>query len=132
MIDDYKVTERREFKRCDFENPIHYKEITSRGKKKIFSSIIKGAVKNLSASGILFVINSNDIPNISNLLLLELEYRTAVICKELEQRSLIVRNKFLGKVVRIANNFDGTCDVGVALIPKRSKLLNDIKVMIGE
>lgn len=89
-------------------------------------------VKNLSASGILFVLNAADMPNISNLLLLESDYQTAVICRELEEHSLIAQNKFLGKIVRVANNFDGTCDVGMALIPKHSEILNDIKAVIGE
>ena len=132
MDNNYKGAERRRFERCDFEKPIHYREIEPSGDKKTLTSIVKGIVKNLSAAGVLFVLKSTDIPNISNLLLLELEYHTATICREIERQSLITGNKFLGKVVRIVNNFDGTCDIGVALIPNRDGLSKDIKIMIGE
>jgi hypothetical protein len=130
--DNYNGAERREFRRCDFEKPFQYREIDSSEDIKTVPSVIKGVVKNLSASGILFVINSKNIPNTASLLLLELEYYSAVICKELERRSLIAQNIFLGKVVRIQDNDDGTCDVGVALVPKRSEALNDINTIIGE
>ena len=132
MLDSYKGMERREFKRCNFTKPVHCREVASSSEGEAFSSIIKGMVKNLSASGILFVLNSIDLPSISNFLLLELEYHTSVICQELEKRSLIAQNKFLGKIVRIVNNFDGTSDVGVALIPKSDGSLNDISTMIKE
>ena len=129
---NYAGEERRKFKRFNFEKQVHCREIIASGDKKTFSSIIKGAVKNLSASGILFALDSMDIPDVSNLLLLELEYHTASICRELEKRSLIARNRFLGKVVRVVNNFDGTSDIGVALVPKNDDLLNDIKIVVEE
>jgi len=98
----------------------------------VLSSVAKGVVKNLSASGILLVLNSMDIRSISNLLLLELEYRTAAICRQLERRSLIDQNKFLGRVVRVIDNLDGTSDIGVALIPRKDYLLKNIKTTIEE
>jgi hypothetical protein len=131
-MDDYRGEERRKFKRFDFEKAVHCREIISSGDKKSFSSVVKGAVKNLSASGILFALDSIDIPNVSNLLLLELEYHTASICRELERRSLIARNRFLGKVVRVVDNLDGTSDVGVALVPKNDDLLSEIKIIVEE
>ncbi|MBN1871941.1 MAG: PilZ domain-containing protein [Candidatus Omnitrophica bacterium] len=132
MKNNYAGVERRECERYDFEKPFQYREVTSSGKEKSLSSVIKGVVKNLSASGLLFVINSKNIPNIASLLLLELEYYSAAICRELEERSLIAQNIFLGKVVRIESNADGTSDVGVALVPRQSELTSDIETLIGE
>ena len=132
MKDAYNGDERREFERCDFEKPLQYREIASKGDDHTLSSVIKGVVKNLSASGVLFVITSKKIPNMASLLLLELEYYSAAICKELEQRSLIAQNMFLGKVIRVEDNADGTSDVGVALVPKRRELLDNLDVLVGE
>lgn len=130
MSEVYQGEERREFARCEHKEPVQCRSIETSEDKKSFSSLIKGIVKNLSAAGILFEVNSENVPNVANLLLLELEYQTATICKEIEERSLIARNKFLGKIVRIANNLDGTCDVGVALIPKHTNIPEDIKTLI--
>ena len=130
MINEYTGKEKREFVRYEYKKPIHCRSIKSSKDKKSFSSLIKGMVKNFSASGILFEINSDNVPKISDLLLLELEYRTANICKEIERQALIARNKFFGKIVRIKNNFDGTCDIAVALIPKYSHIPEDIKILI--
>ena len=130
MVGSYTGKERREFVRHDYKKPIHCRTIKSLDGKKSFLPLINGAVKNLSAAGILFIVDSENVPKISNLLLLELEYQTANICKEIESRALIAHNKFLGKVVRIENNIDGTFDVGVALIPKYSHIPEDIKVLI--
>ncbi len=131
MGDRYTGEERREFIRCDYEEPVHCRTIKSSDGKKSFSSSIKGIVKNLSASGILFIVSSESTPKIANMLLLELDYQTSSICQEIEKQSLIARNRFLGKVVRIENNDDNTCDVGVALIPKYNYLPEDIKVLVG-
>jgi hypothetical protein len=41
---------------------------------------------------------------------LDLDYKTATICKEIEERVLILGNKRIGRVVRIEDNEDGTFD----------------------
>ena len=88
--------------------------------------------KNLSASGILFVTNADHVPTISSLLVLDLDYRTATICKEIEKRALIVDNKLLGRVVRIDDNEDGTCGVGVAVVTKSESVPKEVEDLLSK
>lgn len=124
-MNTYKGKERRQFLRYDFEKPLHFSIITSAKDKKGSKDLINAVSKNLSASGILFT--TKEVPRISSLLLLDLDYRTANICHEIEKRALILNNKLFGKVVRIEDNDEGTCNVGVAFITKSDKLSEDLK-----
>jgi hypothetical protein len=130
MTGEYKGEERRAFPRYDFEKPVEYRALEASEDRRFLSAAIRGMVKNVSASGILFIVDALSVPKIASLLLLELEYQTSVVCKEIEERSLIARNRFLGKVVRVANNDDGTCDVGVALIPRHDPLPEGVRMLI--
>lgn len=130
MTESYKGPERREFPRYDYEKPLECKTIESSDEKTYFSSSLKGMVKNLSAAGVLFIVDAGNVPKTASLLLLELEYQTSVVCREIENRSLIAENTFLGKVVRVMENNDGTYDVGVALVPRHDPIPEDIKTLI--
>ena len=127
MTERYTGKERREFLRFDYEKPLHYSLISSPKEKSTFSSFINAVSKNLSAAGILFTIKEKAIPEISSLIMLDLDYSTANVCKEIERRALIKNNKLLGKVVRIEDNGDGTCGVGVVFVTKSNRLSKDIK-----
>lgn len=129
MAEEYIGKDRREFFRYRYEKPIHYSVVTSsKDLNPIASSLIKAVSKNLSASGILF--STKDLPEISSILTLNLDYRTSHVCQEIEERALIVDNKLLGKVVRIEDADDGTWDVGVAFIKKDDYVSKDLKGLI--
>lgn len=128
MGDNYKGAEKREFFRYRHEKPLSYNVISSSDDKNIVSKLIVAVSQNLSASGILFT--TNFLPNISSLLVLDLDYRTTQICREIEDRALIINNRLLGKVVRIEDNDNGTYSVGVAFVKKSEKLPKDIKTLV--
>lgn len=123
--------ERRQFLRCDYEKPIHYSIISTPKDKKSPFSLFKAVSKNLSASGILFITKANDVPEISSLLILDLDYKTANVCHEIDKRALIKNNRLLGRVVRIEDNENGTCGVGIAFINKSDRLSRDVKEIIN-
>ncbi|MFA5146974.1 MAG: hypothetical protein WC515_06360 [Candidatus Omnitrophota bacterium] len=116
---------RREFLRYRYEKPIHYSIVTSsKDLQPIASSVMKAVSKNLSACGILF--STKDAPDMSSVLILDLDHRTSRICQEIEENALIINNKLLGKVVRIEECSDGMRDVGVAFIKKSTDLSKDL------
>ena len=123
--------ERRQFLRCGYEKPIHYSIISAPKDKKSPFSLFKAVSKNLSASGILFITKTNDVPEISSLLILDLDYKTANVCHEIDKRALIKNNRLLGRVVRIEDNENGTCGVGIAFINKSDRLSRDVKEIIN-
>ena len=122
---DHNAKERREFFRYRYEQPVHYKKISLAEDRNVASRLIDAVSKNLSASGILFT--SKYLPEISSILVLDLDYRTTSICKEIENNALMLDNKLFGKVVRIEDNENGLYDVGVAFIKKSEDLAKDIK-----
>ena len=119
--------EKRNFLRYDYNRPIHYKSVTPTSGTISLNDLMDAASKNLSISGILFSTNTDLAPNISSLLVLDVDYRTASICHEIEDNAMIVNNKILGKVVRIEDNENGTCNVGVAFLKKSDPVLQDIE-----
>ena len=64
-------------------------------------------------------------------MVLDLDYRTARVCEEIEKNALIVNNRVLGKVVRVEEKGDGVFDVGVAFVTKSDRLPKDINNIIG-
>ncbi len=122
-----KQNERREFLRFDYEKPLHFSLVSSPRDRGILSSFINAVSKNISASGILFRVEDGAIPEIASLVMLDLDYKTSNICREIDERALIKNNKLLGKVVRIEENSDGTRGVGVAFVTKSDRLSKDIK-----
>lgn len=127
MDREYQRDDRRHFLRVDYKKPIHYSMVSSPKDDKSMASLFKAVSKNLSASGLLFETGSEKVPEISSLIMLDLDYKTANICQEIEKRALIKNNKLLGRVMRIEDNGDGTCGVGVAFVTKSGRLSEDVK-----
>ena len=131
MTDDRSKQERREFFRFDYKKSMHYSMVSSPKDTGTIASLINAVSKNLSASGILFVANASEVPEISSLIMLDVDYKTANICHEIEKRALIKNNKLLGRVMRIEDNGDGTCGVGVAFVTKSNRLSEDVKKVVN-
>jgi len=122
--------DRRAFVRYEHNRPMHYSLVASPGDKTLISRAVSAISKNISASGILFETDKEHIPDLSSLLILDLDYRTAKACADLEDRALIVNNKLLGKVVRIERKDSENVDVGVAFINKSDRLSEDIRKLV--
>ena len=120
--------DKREFLRYRCDKPVNFKILFSPKDKKAASKILNGISKNLSVSGILFA--SDTLPEISSIIALDLDYRTTVICQEIEEKVLIFDNKLIGKVVRIEESDDGTYNVGVAFIKKTDQISPEIKELL--
>lgn len=127
MTNSYDGKEKREFFRYSYNKPIAYLTLNETGDKNITSKILTAVSKNLSAAGILFIANVNKLPGISTILAMDLDYKTATVCQEIEERALILKDKLIGKVVRIDDNEDGTCKVGVAFVTKSDDMTKEIK-----
>lgn len=130
MVDEYSGKDKRQFLRHDYDKTINFKTLSSSKRQDLSSDYTKATSKNLSASGILFVTTVKRVPNISSILALDLDHRTANICQEVEDQAVIVNDKVLGKVVRIEDNDDGTCGVGVAFLKKKSSLAKDLEDLL--
>lgn len=120
--------EKREYLRYRCDKPVDFKILASPKDSGEASKFVSGISKNLSASGILF--SSTQIPEISSVLALDLDYRTTNLCREIEEHVLIVDTKLIGKVVRIEQNDDGSFDIGVAFIKKSDQLPAEIKNLL--
>jgi hypothetical protein len=127
MANIYKGPERREFLRCDFNKPVKYSTVNVVKDQNFTTGLADAISKNLSASGIYFITKVGKVPDISSLLVLDLDYKTATICKEIEERVLILGNKLIGRVVRIEDNEDGTCGIGVAFVKKSDADTKEVK-----
>ena len=128
---NYDGKERRSYVRYQHRVPVHYSFVARPEEKSIVSRAIRAISKNISASGILFSIDKGHMPDLSSILILDLDYRTARVCEALEKRALIVNNKLLGKVVRLQKAKNGEVDVGVAFITKSEDLSEDLRKLIG-
>lgn len=125
MAADYPGEERRQFFRHRHEKPLQYKILNINKLANNDTRLTSAVSKNLSVSGMLFY--SNKIPKLSSLLMLDLDYRNASICQEIEENALIVNNRLFGKVVRVEDTGSGLYDVGVAFIKKTDDLAETIK-----
>lgn len=125
--------DKREFLRIDHNKPLAYRIISEPKSKDFASKFMTAVSKNLSASGILFITNVTKVPSIASLVVLDLDFRTTNVCQEIESKALVLDNKIIGRVVRIEDNEDNTCGVGVAFV-KRSEpmlpILKDIENLI--
>ena len=129
MEKKYTGKEKRAFVRYEHKRPMHFSTVASPRERNIISKFISSISKNISASGILFTTKNTDIPDLSSLLILDLDYKLARACAAVEKRALIVNNKLLGKVVRVVRRSTET-DVGVAFVTKSDRLSEDIKKRI--
>jgi len=120
--------DKREFLRYRCDKPLHFEILLSPKDNSPASKLLGGISKNLSASGILFA--SDECPEISSLLALDLDYRTTSICQEIEEKTLLAGNRLIGKVVRIEEKDGGAYNVGVAFIKKSEKLSPEIKELL--
>ncbi|MCX5686009.1 MAG: PilZ domain-containing protein [Candidatus Omnitrophica bacterium] len=128
MAENYAGKEKREFFRYQHEAPVQYKVLNPAGGKSLSSKLVDAVSKNLSVSGVLFT--SSFLPEISSILVLDLDYRTSRICQEIEKRALMVENRMIGKVVRIEESDNGLYDVGVAFVRKTDKLPKGVKNLL--
>jgi hypothetical protein len=124
----YKGREKREFFRYRYEKPIHFTVIKPSGSKDTLSRLFDVVSKDLSASGMLFT--APRPPELSSIIVLDLDYRATRVCQEIEERAMIVNDKLLGKVVRIEHNDDDSYDVGVAFIKQSDSLSENIKKLV--
>ncbi|MFH0839695.1 MAG: PilZ domain-containing protein [Candidatus Omnitrophota bacterium] len=129
MDENYKSSERRKFLRCNYEKGFSYNAVNLSKDKRFMSSLINAIGRNLSGSGMLF--STSELPALSSLLVLNLDYRTARVCEEIEKNVLIINNRVLGKVVRIEERSSGEYDIGVAFITKSDRLPKDIQSLIS-
>jgi hypothetical protein len=128
-MDDRSLAERREFIRYPFDKQVTCKVISSPSGQTPVSKTLNAFAKNLSVSGVLFA--STFAPELSSIVVLEMDYRTTRICQEIEESALIVNNRVVGKVVRIEDSGDGTYGVGVAFIKKDSDLPKNVEDLIA-
>ena len=127
-MENSSLADKREFLRYSFDKPVTYKVISASNVKSSVSRALDAVAKNLSVSGVLFT--SSFIPEISSIVVLEMDYRTTCICREIEESALIVKNKLIGKVVRIEDRGDGLYGVGVAFIKRLSDLPKNMEKLI--
>ncbi|MFC1508135.1 hypothetical protein ACFL60_00425 [Candidatus Omnitrophota bacterium] len=127
MTTEHKGNEKRKFLRYDYNKPLAYLTLNESSDKNIASNILTAVSNNLSAAGILFTANVNKLPGISTVLAMDIDYQTASVCKEIEERALVLKDKLIGRVVRIEDNEDGTCGVGVAFVTKSDRMAKEIK-----
>ena len=128
MVNTYKGEEKRQFLRCNYEKFFNYNTVSLSKDKNFMSSLINAVTRNLSGSGMLF--STTELPQLSSLLVLDLDYRTARVCEEVDKNALIINNRVLGKVVRIEEKGDGVYDVGIAFVIKSDRLPRDIQSLI--
>ncbi len=128
-MNEFEGSDRREFLRYEYAKPLHFSIVSSPKDRNSTPNLVNAITKNLSASGILF--QTKEIPDIASLLILDLDFKTAKICREIERRAMIINNKLLGKVVRIEDSENGMCDVGVAFVTKDSSVSEDLKKLTG-
>jgi len=126
--DHYHGKEKREFFRYKHEKPVYYRNVgvPSQGGKAVKS--LEAISKNLSASGLLFT--TELVPELSSIVVIELDYRTTQICREIEAKALILSDKLIGKVVRIEEAGEGFYDIGVAFIKKSEAITPELRNMI--
>lgn len=128
MTNNHSGIDKREFFRYRHEKPIHYQILNGHKDENSVSQLMDAVSKNLSASGILFT--TKNPPAMPSILMMDLDYRTTRICQEIEERAFILKDKLLGKVVRIEDNEKGMYNVGVAFVKKSESLPKNIKDLV--
>ena len=128
MQDHYHGKENREFFRYKHEKPVYYRNVGVPSQGGQAAKSLEAISKNLSASGLLFT--TELVPELSSIVVIELDYRTTKICHEIEAKALMISNKLIGKVVRIEDAGEGFYDIGVAFIKKSEAISPELKSMI--
>ncbi|MCX5680283.1 MAG: PilZ domain-containing protein, partial [Candidatus Omnitrophica bacterium] len=128
MQEHYQGKEKREFFRYKHEKPVYYKNVGVPSKGGKAAKSLEAISKNLSTSGLLFT--TELVPELSSIVVIEIDYRTSQICREIEAKALMLGNKLIGKVVRIEEAGEGFYDIGVAFIKKSESIPPELKSMI--
>jgi c-di-GMP-binding flagellar brake protein YcgR len=115
MKKKYSKSERREFLRLDFIEPIAYKVC----EKKVVSKLLKGYTSNISQSGVLCNINQRVSKN--DVLWLSFDRYTLSTCEDIEKRCFIYQSGIFGKVVRVEAKKGGTYNIGIRFITREEK-----------
>ena len=120
-------SERREFLRVHFNQPIEYQRVP-----KDLNGVQASSV-NVSPSGIMFQTPQNP-PDISSIVLMNLDYRTISICKEIEKRALILNNQIVGRVVRVEESPENSTafDVGVCFLTQDQTSSKEVQDVISK
>lgn len=118
MTSRYTGREQREYTRHKYHRPIRYSRIGEPYDRNLHSAFTDAIAKNVSISGISFLNNLVKVPSKASLVALDIDYKTMAIRRKIEERSLIVEDKIIGKVVRVEDNKDGTCGIGVAFVTR--------------
>lgn len=128
MPENYQGKEKREFFRYKHEKPVYYRNMGVPSGKGKSAGLLKAAAKNLSASGLLFT--TELVPELLSVVVIELDYRTSQICREIESKVMMLDNKLVGKVVRIEESHDGLYDIGVAFMKKTDAMPSELKKIL--
>lgn len=128
MQQHYHGKEKREFFRYKHEKPVYYKNLGVPSNVNKRDKSLTAISKNLSASGLLFT--TELVPELSSVVVIDLDYRTSRICREIESKAMMLDNKLVGKVVRIEEAGDGFYDIGIAFIKKTDAVPPELKSMM--
>ena len=120
---------RREFFRLKFSAPVRFKAYNV-GHSNRSSSETAGVSQNISQSGILFQTSENP-PQLSSILWMDLDLRTVKICQEIEEHALILNNGLLGKVVRVEEG-QKNYDIGVCFLTQEQKDSSEVQQVLAE
>lgn len=106
-------SDRREFLRLDFRQPLRFRMVPSSGEV-----LHDASGSNISVSGLLF--KSRVLPPLSSVLWMDVDTRTLRICREIDERVLVQDGGLIGRVVRVEENPGeaGTFSVGVCFLRK--------------
>lgn len=129
MVDRYQGAERRKFIRYQYAKSIQYKKVILSDDKIVALRLVDAFSENLTAGGIMFT--TNQPPEISNMVALELDYGETTCSKEIEKRVLMLNNKPVGRVVRIEDIGDGQYNVAVAFLTPPEHLAREIRHLLG-
>ncbi len=125
---------RREFFRLKFAAPLRFKSYAPKNKAvKIAdekSSASGGVAQNISQSGILFQTTENP-PQLSSILWMNLDFRTLKICQEIEGRALVLKDGLLGRVVRVEEG-NSNYDIGVCFLTQDQKNSAEVQQVLSE
>lgn len=118
MNEMYNGRERRKFLRLSYKKPLNYRVLSVPKDDNPVSSLVDGVSKNLSASGIYFLTDIKKMPKLNSVIAIDVDYKTATICREVEKQAVIKENKILAKVVHAEEKKDGNCGIGASFITR--------------
>jgi len=118
MNEMYNGRERRKFLRLSYKKPLNYRVLSVPKDDNPVSPLVDGVSKNLSASGIYFLTDIKKMPKLNSVIAIDVDYKTATICREVEKQAVIKENKILAKVVHAEEKKDGSYGIGASFITR--------------